>query len=107
MTNAPTSTAKNPAKMSRKRSAAMEVQDALLKLAPTREGFEGLTASLIDAATGGAIKLFASGDQLGVDGVAEPVGTGPRQAMQSKRYYPATALSRTALLGDPVSKACR
>ncbi|WP_143074954.1 hypothetical protein [Sphingobium sp. AP50] len=74
---------------------ASDLRAALLTLPATREGFEGLTAQLIDAATGGALRLLASGDQLGVDGIADPHGAGPRRAMQSKRYKPTTSLDRT------------
>ncbi|WBO24323.1 hypothetical protein [Sphingomonas abietis] len=80
-----------------------EVAAALLSLPATREGFEGLTATLIDAATGGTLRLLASGDQLGVDGIADPVGPGPRRAMQSKSYKASTSLDRNGLVGEMAS----
>lgn len=94
---APVTSKKKPAKRA---VPYAEVAAALLSLPATREGFEGLTAALIDAATGGALRLLASGDQLGVDGIADSVGSGPRRAMQSKRYKPSTSLDRTGLLGE-------
>lgn len=73
---------------------------ALLKLRPTREGFEGLVADLVEAASGGRLALMSSGDQLGVDGVDAPGSVAPRRAMQAKRYSESTALELNRLTGE-------
>lgn len=89
-----------PKQHARRPTPCADLIAALRSLPATRDGFEGLTASLIDAATGGALRLLASGDQLGVDGIADPVAVEPRRAMQSKRYKESTPLDRTGLLGE-------
>ncbi|WP_192365054.1 hypothetical protein [Mesorhizobium mediterraneum] len=76
------------------------VAKALLALNPTREGFEGLLAALVEATTGGRLALMSSGDQAGVDAVAPPSGFAPRRAMQAKRYAEGTNLNQNHLLGE-------
>ncbi|TGQ04885.1 MULTISPECIES: hypothetical protein [unclassified Mesorhizobium] len=76
------------------------IANALLDLPPTRAGFEGFVAALIDAATGGRLALMSSGDQAGVDGVTLSPGFAPRRAMQAKRYAEGTALDQSHLLGE-------
>ncbi|MES0110029.1 hypothetical protein [Mesorhizobium sp. M0013] len=73
---------------------------ALRDLHPTRDGFEGLLAALIEATTGGQLALMSSGDQVGVDGVAPFSGFAPRRAMQAKRYAQSTTLDQNHLLGE-------
>lgn len=80
-------------------SVCPEIHAALLSLAATRDGFEGLAAALIEAGSDGFIRLMASGDQHGLDGIEE-YATGPRRAMQAKRYSDKSALDQTALLGE-------
>ena len=73
---------------------------ALLALAATREGFEALGAAVIDELSGGMIRLMPSGDQQGVDGVSSEAASGPRRAMQAKRYRDRTALKLGELLSE-------
>lgn len=75
------------------------VRNALLKLAATHKGFEGLIDSLLAAETGDALRLMASGDQHGLDAVGS-AGRGPRRAMQAKRYGDTAKLDQTYLLGE-------
>lgn len=76
------------------------VARALLQLAPTREGFEGLVAELIEATSQGRLALMSSGDQAGVDAIEPRIGFAPRRAMQAKRYADSTALNQNHLLGE-------
>lgn len=81
-------------------ATCLDIHAALVSLAATRTGFEGLTAALIEAASGGGIRLMASGDQLGLDGIADARAGGPRRAMQAKRYRDTTKLDQTLLIGE-------
>ncbi len=76
------------------------VAKSLLALNPTRDGFEGLLAALVETTTGGRLALMSSGDQAGVDAVAPLTGLAPRRAMQAKRYTEKTNLDQNHLLGE-------
>ena len=79
------------------------LRKALAALEPTREGFEGLTAELVNAATQGRLNLMSSGEQSGLDAISAQSFSQPRRALQAKRYDVAK-LSVTYLSGE-MSKA--
>lgn len=79
---------------------------ALTELDATRSGFEGIVAALVEAGSGGRVRLMSSGDQQGVDAIEEPGGTGPRRAVQAKKYAQGTSLDLNGLRGE-MSRAAR
>jgi len=76
-----------------------ELRAGLLKLPATKDGFEGLIAGLIEAATGGRLALMSSGDQGGIDSLGDARMAAPRRAMQAKRYG-AASLKLNDLVGE-------
>lgn len=80
--------------------AVGRLRDALVSLEATRDGFEGLTASLVSAATGGLLNLMSSGDQRGLDAIAGAGDGVIRRAMQAKRYRGSTPLDLNGLIGE-------
>ena len=61
------------------RMGADPLRKALATLEPTREGFEGLTAELVNAATQGRLNLMSSGEQSGLDAISARSFTQPRR----------------------------
>jgi len=84
----------------RPRHPCPEIRAALLQLAATKDGFEGLAAALIEAATAGPMLLMSSGDQGGLDAIGEDRGSAPRRAMQAKRYGDTARLNLNTLTGE-------
>ncbi|HEX8262142.1 MAG TPA: hypothetical protein VF547_04645, partial [Allosphingosinicella sp.] len=85
---------------SRHDDACPAIKNALLRLAATKDGFEGLVAALVEAATGGPLLLMSSGDQGGLDAIGADRGSAPRRAMQAKRYGDTSKLNLNTLVGE-------
>ncbi len=78
------------------------LRQRLVQLDATKDGFEGLIAALVSAATAGQMRLMSSGDQKGVDALSDPSNTSARRAMQAKRYEKGTGFNLNTLLGEMV-----
>lgn len=78
------------------------LQHKLIGLEATKDGFEGLVAALISAATQGQMRLMSSGDQQGIDSLSDPSLSSARRAMQAKRYGANTSFNLNTLLGEMV-----
>jgi hypothetical protein len=64
------------------------------------DGFEGLVAAAIEAITDGRLKLLQAGTQGGVDAVSDAASSGPRRAVQSKRYAQNRSLDAVGMTGE-------